>query len=69
MTHGDQPADPAFLTRLGDRLTALRLAIDLGEITTPAEFQKALAEGGEFELNDVRVRQACASVGLETWLP
>ena len=69
MPEPDSSEDQVFLLRLGDRLTALRLAIDLGEITTSAAFQAALEAGGTFRLNDPRVRQACAAVGLESWLP
>jgi hypothetical protein len=65
---GDAPADRDFRIRLANRLTELRLAVDLGEITTPAAFRAMLERGGTFSADDPRVRTACASAGLSSWL-
>jgi hypothetical protein len=64
----DSSTDSAFLARLATRVTELRLAIDLGEITTPADFKAALERGGAFTLDDVRVWHACAAASLGRWL-
>jgi hypothetical protein len=65
---GDAPADRAFRIRLANRLTELRLAVDLGEISTRAAFQAVLERDGTFSADDPRVRKACASAGLGSWL-
>ena len=58
----------AFATQLVDRLTELRLAVDLGEITSPDGLRAILERGGLFEAGDPRVHQACAAAGLGQWL-
>lgn len=58
----------AFATQLVDRLTELRLAVDLGEITTSDGFRAVLERGGVFEAGDPRVHRACTAAGLERWL-
>lgn len=68
MPDGDAPADHTFRIRLANRLTELRLAVDLGEITTRAAFRAMLERDGAFSADDPRVRQACASAGLGSWL-
>ena len=64
----DAPADRAFRIRLANRLTELRLGIDLGEITNRSAFERALERGGGFTIEDRRVRNACAAAGLSSWL-
>lgn len=68
MSDSDTPGDHAFQTRLADRLTELRLGIDLGEITSPAAFVSRLQRDGGFTADDPRVRAACALAGLTPWL-
>jgi len=58
----------AFQSKLADRLTQIRLAVDLGEITTPEEFRAALELGGIFDAADPEVRRACFVAGLGGWL-
>jgi hypothetical protein len=65
---GDAPADRTFRIRLANRLTELRLAIDLGEIRTRAAFKAALERDGTFTTDDPRVRKACGDAGLAAWL-
>jgi hypothetical protein len=60
--------ETAFYRRLQDRLTQLRLQVDLGELSTSARFRALLEEGGEFALLDPRVRSACLAAGLGHWL-
>ena len=68
MTDSDSPADHGFRIRLANRLTELRLKIDLGEISTRAAFENGLERDGGFSVDDPRVRNACAAAGLEAWL-
>jgi hypothetical protein len=68
LPHTEAPAERAFRIRLANRLTELRLGIDLGEITSRASFEKALERGGGLTLDDPRVRNACAVAGLSAWL-
>ena len=68
MPERDAPDDPGFPTRLASRLTELRLALDLGDIKTPAGFRAALERDGAFAINDPRVRNACVAAGLGAWL-
>lgn len=68
MSEGEAPAERDFRRRLADRLTALRLRIDLGEIRTLAAFRSALEDEGGFEVDDPRVHRACAAAGLDAWL-
>jgi len=65
---GDTPADRTFRIRLANRLTELRLAIDLGEIRTRAAFKAALERDGNFTAGDPRVMQACKDASLAPWL-
>jgi hypothetical protein len=65
---GDAPADRTFRIRLANRLTELRLAIDLGEIRTRAAFKAALERDGSFTAGDPRVLKACREAGLTAWL-
>jgi hypothetical protein len=65
---GDAPADRTLRIRLANRLTELRLAIDLGEIRTRAAFKAALERDGTFTADDPRVRKACSDAGLKAWL-
>jgi hypothetical protein len=67
LTDSEAPADRAFRMRLVDRLTALHLRIDLGEIRTAAAFEHELERGG-FSVDDPRVRNACTAAGLGAWL-
>jgi hypothetical protein len=60
-------SDP-FTRALGDRLTDLRLQVDLGEITTPAAFRQALERDPKFHLADPRVRAACERAGFGRWI-
>ena len=62
------PIERARRARLADRLTELRLGIDLGEIRTPADFKALLEADGSFTSDDPWVRSACASAGLASWL-
>lgn len=64
----DAPADRAYRIRLANRLTELRLGIDLGEIRTPIDFENELERDGGFTAHDPRVRNACAVAGLGGWL-
>jgi hypothetical protein len=64
----DPSVDQAFRIRLANLLTRLCLAVDLGEITTPAGFQLAVERDGAFRLEDPRVRNGCVSAGLGSWL-
>jgi len=64
----EPPADHAFRIRLANRLTELRLGIDLGEITSRSAFERALERDGGFTIDDQRVRNACAAAGLSGWL-
>jgi hypothetical protein len=64
----EAPADRAFRIRLANRLTELRLGIDLGEIRTRASFENALERDGALAVADPRVRNACAVAGLGAWL-
>jgi hypothetical protein len=66
---GDAAADRAFRIRLANRLTELRLAVDLGEVQTRAAFRAMLERDGAFSADDPRVRDGCASAGLGSWLP
>jgi hypothetical protein len=59
-------SDP-FSRALGDRLTDLRLQVDLGEITTAAAFRDALERDRKFQLADPRVRTACEHAGFGHW--
>jgi hypothetical protein len=68
LPHSQAPAARAFRIRLANRLTELRLGIDLGEITTRAAFEHALQRDGGLTLDDPRVRNACAVAGLSAWL-
>ena len=68
MPDGDTPADRTFRIRLANRLTELRLAIDLGEIRTRAAFKAALERDGTFTADDPRVMQACSDASLAPWL-
>jgi hypothetical protein len=54
--------------KLQDRLTDLRLRVDLKEITTAAQFRAALEQDGDFTLADRRVRAACERAGLGAWI-
>lgn len=65
---GDAPADRTFRIRLANRLTELRLAIDLGEIRTRAAFMAALERDGTFMADDPRVLKACSDARLAAWL-
>jgi hypothetical protein len=60
-------SDP-FTQALGDRLTDLRLQVDLGEITTAAGFRAALERDRRFHLTDARVRAACERAGFARWI-
>ncbi|MGH7497750.1 MAG: hypothetical protein ACREL3_02745 [Gemmatimonadales bacterium] len=60
--------DDAFRTRLTNRLTELRLAIDLGELRTLTAFRAALERDGLFRADDPRVLDACGRIGLSWWL-
>jgi hypothetical protein len=66
--HSEAPVDRAFRIRLANRLTELRLGIDLGEIRTRAAFENALERDGGLTVDDSRVRNACAVAGLSAWL-
>ncbi len=68
MPQGDTPADRAYRRRLADRLTELRLAVDLGDIEGPAAFRTALERDGIFTIDDPRVKGAGLSAGLGPWL-
>lgn len=68
MPEPDLPAARAFRTRLANRLTELRLAVDLGEIASPAAFRVALERDRAFSADDPRVRRACLAAGLGAWL-
>lgn len=68
MPDSGPPPDRAFRSRLADRLAELRLAIDLGEIESAADFRAALERGGSFTADDQRVRDACFFAGLGAWL-
>lgn len=68
MPDGDAAADRAFRIRLANRLTELRLAVDLGEIETRAAFRAILERDGAFSTDDPRVRAGCISAGLGSWL-
>jgi hypothetical protein len=68
LPHSEAPADRAFRIRVANRLTELRLGIDLGEIRTRAAFESALERGGGLSLDDPRVRNACAVAELSAWL-
>jgi hypothetical protein len=57
-----------FRARLANRITELRLAIDLGEIRTAAAFKAALERDGLFVLDDPRVIEACRLAGLSARL-
>jgi hypothetical protein len=59
-------SDP-FSRALGDRLTDLRLRVDLGEITTAAAFRNELEQDRRFQLTDPRVRAACERAGFGHW--
>ena len=59
-------SDP-FSRALRDRLTDLRLQVDLGEITTAAAFRDALERDRKFHLADPRVRAACERAGFGHW--
>jgi hypothetical protein len=59
-------SDP-FSRALEDRLTDLRLRVDLREITTAAEFRDALERDRKFLLDDPRVRAACERAGFGHW--
>jgi hypothetical protein len=54
--------------RLADRLTVLRIRVDLGEIRTAAAFKRELERDGLFTLDDPRVRNACNTAGLTAWI-
>ena len=68
MAFGTPDDDPAFQRALADRLTELRLQVDLGDIPTPAAFRAALERDGRFLIRDPRVREACTRAGLARWL-
>lgn len=68
MSDGEAAAERAFQRRLADRLTVLKLRIDLGEIKTAAAFRHELERDGYFRLDDLRVRRACLAAGLEAWI-
>jgi hypothetical protein len=68
LPQGDTPADRAYRRRLTDRLTELRLAVDLGDIEGPAAFRTALERDGIFAIDDPRVEGASVSAGLGPWL-
>ena len=62
------PDPNAFARRLQDRLTDLRLQVDLRDVTTATAFRLALERDGAFSLDDPRVREACVQAGLGWWL-
>lgn len=68
MPDGEAQADRAFRRRLANRLTELRLAVDLGEITTREAFQAMLERDREFTVGDPRVREACVAADLGDWI-
>jgi hypothetical protein len=68
MADRDRPPPGDFAGKLNDRLTDLRLRVDLGEITTAAAFRHALEAGNMFRLADPRVREACVSAGFGRWI-
>jgi len=68
LPHSEAPAARAFRIRLANRLTELRLGIDLGEIRTRSAFENALERDGGLTIDDPRVRNACAVAGLSAWL-
>lgn len=68
MTESDSASGGVFAAKLRDRLTDLRLRVDLGEIAGPAAFREALGAGGTFRLEDPRVREACVRAGLAAWI-
>lgn len=68
MPDGESQADRAFRRRLANRLTELRLAVDLGEITTPEAFRAMLERDRDFTIDDPRVREACVAAELDAWI-
>ena len=57
-----------FRARLANRITELRLAIDLGELRTAAAFKAALERDELFVVDDPRVIEACRRAGLSARL-
>lgn len=68
MSDREGPAKRDFRMRLADRLTVVRLRIDLGDIRTAVQFKRELERDGYFTLDDPRVRNACAAAGLAAWV-
>jgi hypothetical protein len=68
MPDPDPAADAKFAAKLRNRLTELRLRLDLGELESPAAFREALEAGGAFRLTDPRVLEACRNAGFARWL-
>lgn len=68
MRVGGDDDDPGFRSRMANRITELRLAIDLGEIRSATGFRAALQRDGRFRADDPRVIEACRNAGLGGWL-